>query len=296
MVKAAAQHGWIDGDAVALEHLLSIKRAGADFVLTYFAREVAERSRCSCAWSDARDDRAPGVRERCRAARPHPGRGQLAGARVRRRSAASRSSSRGARARASSTPTATATSTTCSRGARRSSATRTRRSSRRCSAPRPTARRSARRPRARSSSRRRSATRCRRVEKVRLVSSGTEAAMTAVRLARGATGRLEDREVRGLLPRPPRRAARRGGERRRDARPAGLGRASPPARSPTRSSCRTTTSPRSTPCSPSTATTSPRCWSSRSPRTWASSRPPTGSSTDCASGAADTARCSCSTR
>lgn len=42
MVKAAAQNGWIDGDAVALEHLLAIKRAGADAVLTYFAREVAE--------------------------------------------------------------------------------------------------------------------------------------------------------------------------------------------------------------------------------------------------------------
>ena len=36
-------NGWIDGDAVALEHLTSIKRAGADFVLTYFARELAER-------------------------------------------------------------------------------------------------------------------------------------------------------------------------------------------------------------------------------------------------------------
>ena len=43
MVKAAAQLGWIDGDAVADEHLTSIKRAGADFVLTYFARELAER-------------------------------------------------------------------------------------------------------------------------------------------------------------------------------------------------------------------------------------------------------------
>jgi porphobilinogen synthase len=42
MVKAAAQLGLIDGAAVALEHLLAIKRAGADFVLTYFAREVAE--------------------------------------------------------------------------------------------------------------------------------------------------------------------------------------------------------------------------------------------------------------
>jgi len=45
MVKAAAERGWIDGDAVALEHLTSIKRAGADFVLTYLAREVAERLR-----------------------------------------------------------------------------------------------------------------------------------------------------------------------------------------------------------------------------------------------------------
>ena len=43
MVKAAAEQGWLDGDAVALEHLTAIKRAGADFVLTYLAREVAER-------------------------------------------------------------------------------------------------------------------------------------------------------------------------------------------------------------------------------------------------------------
>ena len=42
MVKAAAQLGWLDGDAVALEHLLAIRRAGADLILTYLAREVAE--------------------------------------------------------------------------------------------------------------------------------------------------------------------------------------------------------------------------------------------------------------
>src|SRR3954453_18686626 len=42
MVQAAAQLGWIDGPAVALEHLLSIKRAGADIILTSFARAVAE--------------------------------------------------------------------------------------------------------------------------------------------------------------------------------------------------------------------------------------------------------------
>ncbi|HEV7721643.1 MAG TPA: porphobilinogen synthase, partial [Iamia sp.] len=42
MIKAAAERGWIDGDAVALEHLTAIKRAGADLILTYLAAEVAE--------------------------------------------------------------------------------------------------------------------------------------------------------------------------------------------------------------------------------------------------------------
>jgi porphobilinogen synthase len=42
MVQAAAANGWIDGPAVAREHLLAIRRAGADFVLTYFARDLAE--------------------------------------------------------------------------------------------------------------------------------------------------------------------------------------------------------------------------------------------------------------
>ena len=41
MVKAAAANGWIDGVAVAIEQLTAIRRAGADFVLTYFAGEVA---------------------------------------------------------------------------------------------------------------------------------------------------------------------------------------------------------------------------------------------------------------
>jgi porphobilinogen synthase len=43
MIRAAAQHGWIDGPAVALEQLTAVRRAGADFVLTYFAAELAER-------------------------------------------------------------------------------------------------------------------------------------------------------------------------------------------------------------------------------------------------------------
>jgi porphobilinogen synthase len=42
MVKAADAAGWIDGPAVALEQLTALKRAGADFILTYFAAEVAE--------------------------------------------------------------------------------------------------------------------------------------------------------------------------------------------------------------------------------------------------------------
>ncbi len=45
MIKAAAANGWIDGDAVALEHLTAVKRAGADVILTYFARELAEALR-----------------------------------------------------------------------------------------------------------------------------------------------------------------------------------------------------------------------------------------------------------
>jgi porphobilinogen synthase len=41
MIKAAAQKGWLDGDRVMRETLLSIKRAGADVILTYFAKEFA---------------------------------------------------------------------------------------------------------------------------------------------------------------------------------------------------------------------------------------------------------------
>jgi porphobilinogen synthase len=41
MIKAAAQNGWLDHDAVMLESLLGFKRAGADGILTYFARDAA---------------------------------------------------------------------------------------------------------------------------------------------------------------------------------------------------------------------------------------------------------------
>ena len=42
MIKAAAEKDWIDGDRVMMESLISIKRAGADMILTYFARDAAK--------------------------------------------------------------------------------------------------------------------------------------------------------------------------------------------------------------------------------------------------------------
>jgi porphobilinogen synthase len=42
MISAAAANGWIDGRAAALESLTSIRRAGADIVLTYWAADVAD--------------------------------------------------------------------------------------------------------------------------------------------------------------------------------------------------------------------------------------------------------------
>ncbi len=42
MVKAAAQNGWIDEKRVMMESLLSMKRAGADIIITYFAKDVAK--------------------------------------------------------------------------------------------------------------------------------------------------------------------------------------------------------------------------------------------------------------
>jgi len=45
MLKAAAQNGWLDHDAVMMESLLAFKRAGADGILTYFAVDAAEKLR-----------------------------------------------------------------------------------------------------------------------------------------------------------------------------------------------------------------------------------------------------------
>jgi porphobilinogen synthase len=41
MIKAAAENGWIDHDKAMMEAMMSFKRAGADGVLTYFARDIA---------------------------------------------------------------------------------------------------------------------------------------------------------------------------------------------------------------------------------------------------------------
>ena len=43
MIKAAAQAGWLDEGRAMMESLISIKRAGADLILTYFAKDAARR-------------------------------------------------------------------------------------------------------------------------------------------------------------------------------------------------------------------------------------------------------------
>jgi porphobilinogen synthase len=46
LIAAAAERGWIDRDRIVMESLTAIRRAGADMILTYFAKEVAQRLRC----------------------------------------------------------------------------------------------------------------------------------------------------------------------------------------------------------------------------------------------------------
>ena len=43
MLRAAANNGWLDGESVIMESLLAFKRAGADGVLSYFAKEAAQK-------------------------------------------------------------------------------------------------------------------------------------------------------------------------------------------------------------------------------------------------------------
>jgi porphobilinogen synthase len=45
MVKAAAANGWIDEERVMMESLLCMKRAGADIIFTYYAKEAAKKLR-----------------------------------------------------------------------------------------------------------------------------------------------------------------------------------------------------------------------------------------------------------
>ena len=47
MVKAAAQNEWLDGQRVTIELLTAIKRAGADIIISYHAKEIAQ-------WLDGR--------------------------------------------------------------------------------------------------------------------------------------------------------------------------------------------------------------------------------------------------
>jgi porphobilinogen synthase len=42
MLKAAAQNGWIDEKNAVLELMMSFRRAGADLIITYWAREIAK--------------------------------------------------------------------------------------------------------------------------------------------------------------------------------------------------------------------------------------------------------------
>jgi len=45
MIQAAAERGWIDGDRAMMDSLLSIRRAGADIIITYFALRAARLMR-----------------------------------------------------------------------------------------------------------------------------------------------------------------------------------------------------------------------------------------------------------
>ena len=42
LIKAAAEKGWVDEERVVMESLLGLKRSGADLILTYFAKDVAQ--------------------------------------------------------------------------------------------------------------------------------------------------------------------------------------------------------------------------------------------------------------
>ena len=196
MIKAAAANGWIDGDAVALEHLTAIKRAGADVILTYLARELAEML-----WRDAAvcDPTLPrGVTRRV------PGAASNAAVRRSRVIPGGVNSPVRAFRSVGGTPYFVAraegpyvwdvegTPLHRPRAELRRHHPRPRPprgGRRRCSAPPPTAPPTARPRRGEMKLAEAIAERVPRCEQVRLVNSGTEATMTAIRLARGFTGR-----------------------------------------------------------------------------------------------------------
>ena len=177
---------------------------------------------------------------------------------------------RGRRAVRRGTSRATATSTSCRATAPSSSATPTRPWSPRSRPRRPTARPTARPPRARCSWPRRSRSACRSCEQVRLVNSGTEATMTAVRVARGFTGRAESSSSPATTTATPTRCSPRAA-----AASPSLGLSGSAGVTDARGG-RTRWS-RPTTCVPDARRpTWPASSSSRSPPTWASSRPAPG--------------------
>ena len=132
-----------------------------------------------------------------------------------------------------------------------------------------------RRPRPRSSWRRRSSRAFASVEMVRMTSSGTEAAMSAVRLARAVTGREVVVKFAGAYHGHVRRPARRGRLRARHARRARRARASPRPRRRRPSSFPGTIATRSPRALEEHEVAAAAGRADRRP-TWASSRPPTG--------------------
>ncbi len=107
MVKAAAARGWVDEDRMMREILTSIRRAGADVILTYHAKDFARQAGMTRLRGAVRAGEGGHPRRRV-----EPGAGLQGGGRHRR------SSSRGPRARASGTRTGGPTSTTWAPGGR----------------------------------------------------------------------------------------------------------------------------------------------------------------------------------
>ena len=226
------RRGWLDERAAALESLTAIKRAGADLIVSYWTRDLPLGSDAT------RRDALPAR------ARADPRRRQLAGPRdARRRPRRAALRAQRARARTSRRESGRFLDWVMSWGplvfghadAERSKP---------CgeAALRGTSYGAATEAEVELAAEIAAAVPS--IEKVRLVSSGTEAAMSALRLARAFTAPRPDPQDGRRLSRPRRRAARERGLRSRDARVSRPRPACRPAPRPTRSSSRTTTSTR----------------------------------------------------